>query len=397
MNINFTKVLLLTLTLSGCATNAPQGPSMPQGALRQAQDDIPIPHHDVGALRSILAQYDRQIEALRSTLDTPAFGNSTAQINNSISALRAGIAQSASDVNSLIAQKAQVYAAREDRVVSSLLADARVSAPSGDQVKQHVEQAYRAEYSRLRTGADADMNAYTRALLAQEQQAYAAFVQSVQYRTQLAYTARSEELREKESALLLDLARQDAGRRLQLRAKLQTLALRASDRAAIAAQLRAIQNRENPIVTAQQLRDNDTLRSYRNTLLANANRDVAAMAAQLLGRTQANLAARRDVFVAQRAAGHGLSMKRNVGPPARSGDLSTEVAAMRAQGADAFRADADETVTEYLHARDAIDTRFAAVRDADATATSSTRSAIAQLERDRNALEQEIAMLTARR
>lgn len=390
MNISFNKVLLLALALSGCAANARHGPSLPQGSS--------IPQNDIQGLRGVVAQYDRQIAALRSTLDTPAFGNSTAQIDNSISALRARVAQSASDVNTLIAQKAQVYAAREDRAVSSLLADAGVSAPSGDQVRQDVEQAYRAEYARLRTGADADMNIYTKALLSQQRQAYAAFVQSVQNRTQLAYTARLQELREKESALLLDLARQDAGRRLLLRAKLQTLALRPSDRAAISAQLRAIQNHEDRIVAAQQSRDNVTLRTYRDTLLSNATRDVAAMAAQLLARTQANLAARRDVFVAQRAATRGLSMKRNVeNPPAHSGDLSAQVAAMRARGADAFRADAGATVTAYVRARDAIDTRFAAVRDADTTATSSTRSAIAQLERDRAALEQKIAMLTDRR
>src|SRR5579864_8213090 len=132
MNTSFTRILLLATlcgcaALSGCHSDVSGCHPEPCGRAHEAYKGIAP--RDVNGLRSVLAQYDRQIAALRSTLKTPGFGDSTAQINESISALRSGIAQSASDVNSLIAQKAQVYAAREDRAVSSLLADARVSAP----------------------------------------------------------------------------------------------------------------------------------------------------------------------------------------------------------------------------------------------------------------------------
>jgi hypothetical protein len=308
-------------------------------------------------------------------------------MNAAIAALRADVQASASQIQTVIAQKADAYAAREDDAVSAVLANAGSSAPSRKDVAARLQADYRTEYAQLRSGAEGDMAAYRRALLDQEQRDYATFVTAVQNRTQQAYFNRSTELRESQSTLMLDLARRDAPQRLVLRAKLQTLALNDQTRAQIERRLAALQASEDRVLQKQRARDASTLDAYRSTLLAQASRDIAHMSAQLQSRTQANLAARRDVLAAQRAQRGSLPIDRGAAiPQPRTQDLRSTVAALRAQGAGTFRTQAQAAIDAYTAARDDVSARFADLRDRDAAALHATLAAIAALEQDRAAL-----------
>ncbi len=377
MNINF-KILLscATLVLAGCAASA-----------APVQHAAPLSASEQGVLRGAIAQYDRQIAALRATFGAPAFQNTASNVDAAVAALKRDVAADSSRANSLIAQKAAAYAAREDDAVSAVLAAASASAPSRADVQQRLQSDYRSEYAQLRNGAQGDMAAYEHALLAQQQRAYATFVRAIQERTTQAYQYRAAELNEKESALLLELARRDAPTRLQLRAKQGTLALDSSQTAAIRAQLAAMQARENRAAAQAQAADARVLSAYRERLLTQANSDVAAMSARLTLRTQANLAQRRDVLAAQK--GTPASLPLGSSPREASGvnaDLRSRVTAMRASGAQAFRDDAAATVAAYSAAGNDIAARFSEIRQTDSAADASTKAEIAQLERDRDAL-----------
>lgn len=379
MSINSNGLCLAAvLLLCGCAAGA-------------AATSEPAVHPSIGSagrhgVQIALAEYDRQIAALRATLHTPEFSNSTRDIDASIAALRSEVSATSARVQSAIAQKAASYAAREDAAVSALLAQSDAPAPSRQQVAQRLERDYQREYAQLRSGAQGDMNSYQTALLDQQRRAYATFVAAVQNRTEQAYAHRAQELRENESALLLDLARQDAPQRLTLRARLTTLAMSGAQRATIIAQLNAIQAREDRIVAALRARNAVTLNAYRDRLLAQSNADLARMAAQLQARTQANLAQRRDLLAAQRAPAAGLPLGSDRPAAPAGDDVRARVAALRAQGAQAFQSDAQVTVDAYTSAGNDVAARFSAVRGQDVASSQITLAAIARLQRDRAAL-----------
>jgi hypothetical protein len=371
-------IALTVLVLAGCAANAQTPP--PQVDVRAL-----LPAHP---LYKTLAQYDREIKALRATLYTREFQHAGNDIDASIAALRSDIDAAAASINTLVARKADDYARRQDAAVSALLANANASAPSSADVRAHVEQAYEAEYAQLRNGADTDMASYERALREQQSQAYSAFVQSVQNHTQQAYNARAQELREQEATLLLNLARQQSAQRLQLRAKLQTLYLRPDQKAAYRKQLDALQAREDRALSALRSRNSGILAAYREKLLAQADSDIARTAAEMQSRTAANLAARRDVLAAQRTA---AAQHLPVGPqphasPGAPADLKAEVSALRAKGRSDFVSAAQNTVLAYDRARDDLTNRFTALRDSDSSSAKTTQDQIAQLQRDRDAL-----------
>lgn len=364
----------------GLAATTPHRAAPPLGASTGAH-----------SLQSVLREYDRQIAALRATLHPAAFENSTAAIDAAGRGLRAEVADASAEIDRVVAQRAGEYAARQDEAVSAVLSSAGASAPSRSDVARHVEDAYRAEYSALRSGAESDMNAYQRAVQAQERQDYAAFAASVQRRTQQAFFNRAQELRERESTLLLDLARKDAAQRMNLRAKLQTLALGGDRRAQLLARLAAIQAAEDRAVEAARSRDAATLESYRSALLAQAGRDLGRMSVQLQSRAQSNLAARRDVLAAQRAQSGTLPLGSSAPANANGPDLRAAVAALRAQGAQRFRADAQSSIAAYAAAGDDIASRFAYLRTQDAASLQSTLDAIAALQRDRAQLAAQLA------
>jgi len=342
-------------------------------------------------LQTVLREYDRQIAALRATLHPAAFADTTAAIDAATRGLRIQVADACAAIDRVVAQRADRYAAQQDAAVSAILASGSGAAPSRSDVARDVEDAYRAEYSALRSGADSDMNAYQAAVQAQERHDYAAFTASLQRRTQQAYFNRAQELRERESTLLLDLARKDAPQRMNLRAKLQTLALGGERRAHLVAQLAAIQAAEDRAVQAARSRDAATLESYRSALLAQAARDAAEMSVQLQSRAQSNLATRRDVLAAQRAQSGSLPLSANASARADGPNLRASVAALRARGAQAFRDDAQSSIAAYTAARDDIAARFGDLRARDAASLQSTLDAIAALQRDRAQLAAQLA------
>ncbi len=256
------------------------------------------------------------------------------------------------------------------------------SAPTASAIESGIQTSYTHQRDDLQGTAKRDMAAYRSTLLAQEQIAFGRFVQSVQARTQRAYEARAQELRERESALLLELARANAPTRLVLRAKLQTLALDTQTRRRLTNRLAALQDREDAAVAALRSTNARTLAAYARVLHERARSDVAKMHADLQTRTSANLAARERVLAAQTSSGGSLHMptaQAHAGSEAEM--LSQYNALVNAPSPDA---------SSYANARANLTERFKALGAADAADTQSVKSQIASLAHDRAAVVERI-------
>lgn len=370
------RLLIATLLLAGCAANAQQlPPSVDMATLERAHP-----------LYGTLAQYDRQIAALRATLGTTQFRI----VDRDIAGAGAAVQHEASDaqnrVNGVLNGNAGVYAARRNAAMQTLLAQPAGNAPSGADVREHLQQAYDAESAQMRSGAQTDMETYASALETQERSAAAAFVNAMQAHVQRAYDARAQELRESESALLLNLARKHAPERLALRTKLQTLYLRPDRRAALQNRLQALQHAEDRQVAALRARDSVTLAAYLEQLRSQANRDISAMSTQLQARTAENLAARRRILAAQNQTPANLALNApgggNRGAP---GDLRGALVQMKQSGP---QPDAGSTKQAYAHASSDLSQRFAAIGQENDASVRAAKDQIARLERDRAELKQ---------
>lgn len=356
--------LLFTIVLAGCAAQAAgTGPVVDVNALVRAHP-----------LYATLQQYDRQIIALRATLHVPEFAQKRAAFGNAQQAVNAQLQAAAA--------RSREIAAMPTPDVRAISTEQNVSAPSEDTVRGDVQRTYDTQAAALRSSAQQDMAHYRSSLLAQQDAAFASYVRSIHARVQQAYASREQQLYEKESTLALDLAKADVGRRLTIRAKLQTLSMNSERRRALQAQLDAIQSREDAIVARQHKRDQATLAAFLPPLQARADADIARMRANLQSRTAANLAERQHVLAAQTAQ----RMRLSFGAPARATtgqpDMRSRLdALLRAQPADP---------SAFLNARGDLAGDFTNVRQADDAATRSTWRQIAQLETARAQLYSDI-------
>ncbi len=245
-------------------------------------------------------------------------------------------------------------------------------------IERHVQEAYEQQHAGVQRGAQSDMQQYRAALSAQQQNAYNAFVDSVSERSQQAVALRAQELRDRESNLLLELARAHAPARLSLRAKLQTLVLQSSVRASMNAQSAAIQAQEDAALAAARRADAATLRAYSAQVYARAQSDIAAMSADLQSRSVGNLAARERVLQSQTSSASALPLFTPPGPSGSIADMQTQYNALvksRMPDGSAFNT-----------ARDDLRSNWDALRHANDDDTAHTQSQIAWLRHDRDAV-----------
>lgn len=221
-------------------------------------------------LNGVLVQYDRQIAALESTQRMTGLRDPASSAQNGAAAVR----QDAS----LGASQAQRNGARNesaDRARESVALDAAVRSTQG-------ANAAAATYStQLTTATNANLRS---------------FGDAIATRTQRAYAARAQQLREKELTLAFDVARRDAQQRFMLRLKLNELHLVPSERARLAAQLRSLDAGERQAVEAMRRANAAQLAAYREQLQHDAAASTGAMNAQLRTKAGVNHAILQRVF-----------------------------------------------------------------------------------------------------
>jgi hypothetical protein len=359
-----TIALLLVAFLAGCAAQAaPSGPQLDIGALVRAHP-----------LYGTLAQYDRQIAALRATLHVSEFSRKDAAFAHAQRAASADLDAAAA--------RARNIAAMPSPDAATLNAAQNMQAPSEGAVRSDVQRTYSVQASQLRESAQRDLARYRDALLTQQNAAFQSYVRGVGARVRQAYNSRAQELYEKESTLALDLAKDDASKRMPLRTKLQTLHLDPAARARIHAQLAAIQAHEDNIVAQQRRRDQAMLAAFLPPLQQRANADIARMRTVLQQRTAANLAARKRVYDAQTSGTARLSFGATPTTAAPRVNMRAQLdSLLQSRPADPARfRQAGSDLTDY----------FSTLHATDTAATRRTLQQIAALQADRTQLYNEI-------
>jgi hypothetical protein len=285
-------------------------------------------------LAPVLEQYDREIEALRSTQRVAGLSAIARDAANDARAAKIQTDDARARVQQLAAANGR-YDQREAGVLERLATD---EAPS--------EARYR---SSARDAGAAALASYRAAMAA---------------RTTRALLARRQQLDEAESTLAYDLKKQDAGHRLMIELKLRDLHLSAPQRAQLRAQLRALDAREAAKVAALRSADASTLAAYGATLRAQESADDARMAAEIARSTAANVAAR-----------------------ARMSTATPDLGALRGYH---FSADTADIAGALNAAGNDFMQRFAALGSIDRSSRSATDARIEQIEANRAALYKSI-------
>ena len=203
-------------------------------------------------LHGVLTQYDREIAALRNTqkvagLHDPGLSADTCS----------GIAR-----RPMPRRRGHAPLQSEGAILSADLERERQGIADLLRSQQVADRKKAASTTRLVTETNANLRAYGEALAE---------------RTQRAYAARQQQLREKESSLAYELERRDAGKRLLLRLKLDDLHANAGQRAQLQASLAALQSSEARAIDALRRYDASELAAYRAQLERTASVEAAAM------------------------------------------------------------------------------------------------------------------------
>jgi len=221
-------------------------------------------------LHGMLAAYDREIAALRSTQSVTGLHDPAASASNSATAMRTDAAVAAANVDAIGSRDATANRARERAAAAAVLRS-----------RHAPERSFATFTSQLATETNANLRAYSG---------------SLSERTERAYIARAQQLREKESTLAFDLERQNAGKRLVLRLKLAELHLTSARRANLQARLAALDVAERRAVDAMRARDAAELAAYRSELASAAAVGAGDMNRQLRAAAGANYAILQKVF-----------------------------------------------------------------------------------------------------
>ncbi|MBV8531640.1 MAG: hypothetical protein JO104_10005 [Candidatus Eremiobacteraeota bacterium] len=281
-------------------------------------------------LAPVLAQYDRELAALRSTERVTGLTAIARGVSDDARTIRAQTENAGAQARRLAAASPQ-YEQREAAILQRLATDETAGARAYGRSAQEAATASLADY---------------RTAMAQ--------------RTARALSARRQQLNEAESTLAFDLAKRNAGRRLTLELKLRDLHLLPAQREQLRSQLGALDAREAAAVDTLRHKDNGILSAYAATLRAQEAGDDARMTGEIAHATAANVAARRKMSAA-----------------------APDSQALRGYR---FSADAADIDSGFTNAGSDLTQRFAALESADRSSHAATEARIAQIAANRSAL-----------
>lgn len=301
-------------------------------------------------LQGVLAAYDREIAALRSTQTVSGLDDPAGRAQSVAASLRNRSGAARLRAQAIAARDTRPDLLQENEALSTIVAlgGARARAAS--------------HYSD-------DLNREVTASLS-------AFERATAQRTDRALQARRQELREKELMLAYDLARRDAPQRLLLRLKLSELHLDVATRKALELQLAAVNEREGDALAAARRWDAAVLGSYRRQLQEEGATANARMASQLRAKGEANDAIHLRALHAESNAASALP------------DVPSQLALFRSS----YRAAANaQTIAEGFGAASVdLSRRFGELSDADEQSRAATAAQIRRLTVDRGKLYRSI-------
>jgi hypothetical protein len=332
-----------------------------------------------------LSQIDDSIDALGlHSLGAGAVPHTGKQIAVQTKELNAELKAAQDRANLILRQKQLDYAQREQAAISAALAAAGAGT-NGAQSAQAMQSVSASQAQQVTAQANSDFAQYQQSVVAQSNAALQSIGAQLSARADRAFGQRATQLQERESQLSLELSQADANKRLQLRMKLNGLALPDATRKEYRDELAALDRREALAVNAQRARDSQTLAAYRAQLNTQVRGEMAAQSTKIHSDTQAKLQTRRNE-VSQTVSSQLQGLRPNAVPsnlPASTRDRIAQIdKTFKAQ----FQADAQKTIAQYQATKAELDARYAELQGADATATGAANTQLGQLQRERDDL-----------
>lgn len=332
-----------------------------------------------------LSQIQDAIDGLGlKSLGPNAVPRTQAQIAQQTKELNRELQQAQDRANGILRQKQQDYAQREQAAIRAALGAAGAGT-NGSQPVQQMQNVSSAQAQQVAAQANADFNAYQQGVIAQDNAAVQQISKQLSDRADREYRQRATQLQEKESQLSLELSQQDASKRLDLRMKLNSLALPDAQRKQYRDQLAGLDKNEAAIVAAQREKDQKALADYQKQLQEQTRAQITAQAQKIHDATRSKLASRHNE-VSQQVASQMQGLQPQAIPSNLPAATRDKLAQIDRQYKDAFKADAQKTIQQYQSTKADLDAQYQALQSADGTASVSANKELAQLQKQRDDL-----------
>lgn len=332
-----------------------------------------------------LSQIQDAIDALGlKSLGPGAVPRTGAQIAAQTQELNRELQQAQDRANSILRRKQQDYQAREQAAIRAAIGAAGAGT-NGAQPVQQMQNVSASQARQVTSQANADFQAYQQSVIAQDNAAVRQVSQELSARADRAYRQKATDLQEKESQLALELSQQDASKRLDLRMKLNSLALSDTLRKQYRDQLAGMDANEAAIVARQRAEDQKTLQAYQKQLQQQTSAQIAAQAAKIHDATRAKLASRRNE-VSQQVSSQLQGLQPQGIPANLPAATRDKLAQIDKQYKAQFQADAQKTIQEYQSTKADLDAQYQALQSADGAAGMASNKQLAQLQKQRDDL-----------
>ena len=371
--------IVLAAALGGCSHVDVNSPKI--HGIAYVDMDAVVKHHPLYAQ---LSQLDDAIAAINLEAASSRVPRSAAEVADATRSLNQQLRQAQYRANKILAQKQQMYAAREQQAMNAALAAAGVKSTGGQ-----TAGAMTATSAQQAQAAAAQANrafmAYQQNVIAQNNAAVNTIARQLQTQADQKLRARAEQYQQNETDLALRLAQQDAAQRLSIRTRLSNLALDDATRKQLQDQLAALDKKESSQVDALRQRDAADLVTYRAQLSAQTAASIKGQVAQIQSQTKAKITARRDAVGAQ---------LRSLGPAPLPANLPAgtreKLQQIHQQFMAQFQADAQKTVEEYNNTKADLDKQFAALHGEDVGATGAAAKELSSLQKQHDDLTKQI-------
>lgn len=332
-----------------------------------------------------LSQIQDAIDALGLKSLSPATtAHTPAEIAAQTKELNKELAQAQSRANDLLRKKQQDYAQREQAAIRAALAAAGAGT-NGAQTPQQMQNVSASQAQQVASQANADFQAYQQGVIKQDSAAVAQIQKQLNDRANQAYKQRATQLQEQESQLALELSQQDANKRLQLRMKLNNLAMPDAERKSYRDQLSALDAKESAAVEARRKADQKTLAAYQQQLRDRTAREISQQAQKIHAQTRAKLASRHDE-VSQQVASELKGLQPAAIPTNLPAATQQKIADIDKTYKAQFQADAQKTIQDYQQTKQDLDEQYAALQGASGAATGASNKQLADLQKQRDDL-----------
>ncbi|MBC5829152.1 MAG: hypothetical protein GIW98_03040 [Candidatus Eremiobacteraeota bacterium] len=380
-------ILLLGLAGGGCAqktvdVNSPEV----RGVGYVRLDDVVKKHPLYGQL----AQLDSNIDALNLKALGPGPAASGADIARETDALNRELNDARNNTNRILKQKQNDYAQRENAAIRAALSASGESSPTGAQIENNVQNAYRTQAAQVSAQAQRDFANYQQSVVAQDRASVDALRKSLAARADRRFRARAEEISGNESAYSLELASRDSAQRLSLRTKLSNLALDDATRNDTKARLAALDRRQADAVASMRNRDAATLSALQAQLRAQTNAEIAKQAQTIHAQTAAKLQARQSTARSEVSSQIARVLPPATNPAPASANVSAATRVRLAQidrdFKTRFQSDVKGTVANFNKTRDDLQRRFNQLHGVDVASAGRTQKQLVELRRQREQL-----------